>query len=174
MGRPQLTALFHRRCQRPTLLSYNLAMKIRTASCHRRILSIFLLAAVVGPYDSAQQPNLNASDMYSARLRAELKELREAALTSSYAYTQLAHLCNNIGPRLTGSPQAQQAVQYVAEELRRLGLAVQLEKVAVPHWVRGVEAGELVKFAKQAPGTTQKIVLTALGGSVATPAEGLT
>jgi Zn-dependent M28 family amino/carboxypeptidase len=32
----------------------------------------------------------------------------------------------------------------------------------------------LVQFAGQAPGTTQKIVLTALGGSVATSAEGLT
>jgi hypothetical protein len=107
-------------------------------------------------------------------LIAELVKLREAALSSDYAYTQLAHLCNNIGPRLSGSPQAQHAVQYVASELRRLGLDVQLERVMVPHWMRGAETGELVEFAGQAPGTTQKIVLTALGGSVATPADGLT
>jgi hypothetical protein len=103
-----------------------------------------------------------------------MKQLRDAALTSSYAYTQLAHLCNNIGPRLSGSLQAQQAVQYVADEMRRLGLDVKLEKVMVPHWVRGVETGELVKFVGQAPETTQKIVLTTLGGSVATSADGLT
>lgn len=173
MGRPQLAALFLRRYQNPSFLSYNLAMKIQSASRHRRILSILLLAVVAGPYAAAQQPNRNTS-MYSARLTAELKQLRDAALTSSYAYTQLAHLCNNIGPRLSGSPQAQQAVEYVAEEMRRLGLEVQLEKVMVPHWVRGVETGELVKFIGQAPGTTQKIVLTALGGSVATSADGLT
>jgi Zn-dependent M28 family amino/carboxypeptidase len=173
MGRPQLAALFLRRYQNPSFLSYNLAMKIQSASRHRRILSILLLAVVAGPYAAAQQPNRNTS-MYSARLTAELKQLREAALTSSYAYTQLAHLCNNIGPRLSGSPQAQQAVEYVAGEMRRLGLEVQLEKVTVPHWVRGVETGELVKFIGQAPGTTQKIVLTALGGSVATSADGLT
>jgi len=103
-----------------------------------------------------------------------MKQLHNAALSSDYAYVQLAHLCNNIGPRLSGSPQAQQAVQYVAAEMRRLGLDVRLEKVMVPHWVRGAETAELVQFAGQAPETTQKIVLTALGGSVATPAEGLT
>ncbi len=112
--------------------------------------------------------------MYASQLIAEMKQLHGAALSSEYAYAQLAHLCNNIGPRLSGSPQAQQAVQYVAAEMRRLGLDVQLEKVMVPHWVRGAETAELVQFTGQAPGTTQKIVLTALGGSVATSAEGLT
>ena len=112
--------------------------------------------------------------MYPSQLIAEMKQLHAAALSSEYAYAQLAHLCNNIGPRLSGSPQAQQAVQYVAAEMRRLGLDVQLEKVMVPHWVRGAETAELVQFTGQAPGTTQKIILTALGGSVATSAEGLT
>ena len=115
-----------------------------------------------------------ATDLYSPQLLSELKQLREAALASDYAYVQLAHLCNNIGPRLSGSPQAQHAAQYVAGEMRRLGLTVELEKVMVPHWVRGIETGELVQFAGQAPGTTQKVVLTALGGSVATPDDGLT
>jgi hypothetical protein len=58
--------------------------------------------------------------------------------------------------------------------MRRLGLDVRLEKVMVPHWVRGEETGALVEYPGQAPGTTQKIVLTALGGSVATPPEGIT
>ena len=44
----------------------------------------------------------------------------------------------------------------------------------VPHWVRGEETAALMQFPGQAENTTQKIVLTALGGSVATPAEGLT
>jgi len=42
----------------------------------------------------------------------------------------------------------------------------------VPHWVRGIESGEIVQFQGQASGITQKLVLTALGGSVATPLEG--
>jgi carboxypeptidase Q len=148
-------------------------MRIQLLSSHRAVLSGFLLA-VVSLQAIAQHQNRNASDLYSPRLITEMKQLRDAALTSDYAYAQLAHLCNNIGPRLSGSPQAQHAAQYVADQMRRLGLDVKLEKVMVPHWVRGAETGELVKFGGQAPGTTQKVVLTALGGSVATSADGLT
>jgi hypothetical protein len=122
----------------------------------------------------AQEPGSRTAHLYSPQLIAEMKQLHSAALSSDYAYAQLTHLCNNIGPRLSGSAQAQQAVQYVAAQLRQLGLDVQLEKVMVPHWVRGAETAELVEFVGQAPGTTQKIVLTALGGSIATAAEGLT
>lgn len=111
---------------------------------------------------------------YSAQTLGELKKLQQAALASDYAYRQVAHLSNNIGPRLTGSAQAQKAVEYVAGELKALGLEVQLEKVTVPHWIRGEETAALVEFPGMAENTTQKIVLTALGGSVATSAEGIT
>ena len=43
----------------------------------------------------------------------------------------------------------------------------------VPHWVRGEETAALVQFPGQAANTTQKIVLCALGGSVATPTDGI-
>ncbi len=112
-------------------------------------------------------------ELYSPATLADLNRLRAAALKSDYAWRQVAHLCDNIGPRLSGSAQAQQAVEYVAGELKALGLEVQLEKVVVPHWVRGEETAALVQFPGQAPGTKQKIVLTALGGSVATPRPGL-
>ena len=111
---------------------------------------------------------------YPPELLSEIKNLQQAALESEYAYQQLAHLTENIGPRLSGSPQAQAAVEYVAAELRRLGLEVKLEKVMVPHWVRGEEQGALTEYSGMAPSTSQKIVLTALGGSVPTPREGLT
>src|SRR5579863_3772801 len=103
-----------------------------------------------------------------------MERLRDAAMKSDYAYNELRHLTDNIGPRLSGSPQAQKAVDYVAGEMRALGAAVTLEKASVPHWVRGVETGELTAWPGQAAGTRQKIVLTALGGSVATPPEGVT
>jgi Zn-dependent M28 family amino/carboxypeptidase len=122
----------------------------------------------------AQSPAPTPAPSYSPQLVAELRQVQQAALASDYAYDQVAHLCSNIGPRLSGSSQAAAAVEYVANQLRQLGLEVQLEKVMVPHWVRGVETGELVEFEGQAPKTTQKIVLTALGGSLSTPAEGIT
>jgi carboxypeptidase Q len=111
---------------------------------------------------------------FPPQLLNELAAIKEAALADDYAYRQVAHLSENIGPRISGSPQAQAAVEYVAAELRQLGLEVQLEEVKVPHWVRGAETAELTEYNGQVPGTTQKIVLTALGGSSATPAEGIT
>jgi carboxypeptidase Q len=105
---------------------------------------------------------------------AEMARIRDEVLKDPYALNELRHLTDNIGPRLSGSAQAQAAVDYVAAEMRALGATVTLEKAMVPHWVRGAEAGELVAWPGQAAGTKQKIVLTALGPSVATPAEGVT
>jgi len=112
--------------------------------------------------------------VFSAQTLADLKRLQQAALSSDYAYRQVAHLSNNIGPRLSGSAQAAKAVEYVANELKAIGCEVQLEKAMVPHWVRGEETAALVQFPGMAEGTTQKILLCALGLSVATPKEGIT
>jgi carboxypeptidase Q len=124
----------------------------------------------------ASSPNGSPSPtppVFSPQTLSELKQLQKAALTSGYAYRQVAHLSNNIGPRLTGSAQAAKAVEYVASELKAIGCEVQLERVMVPHWVRGEETAALVQFPGQAANTTQKIVLCALGDSVATAKDGI-
>ncbi len=131
-------------------------------------------SALIAPHCETRAQQQPSAAAWPPELIANLEKLRDAALASDYAYRQVAHLTENIGPRLSGSPQAQQAVEYVSGELRRLGLDVELEKVMVPHFVRGEERGLLTIFPGQAPGTTQKIVLTALGGSSATPPEGVT
>ena len=125
------------------------------------------------PFGGLPQMTQAQQENYSSHLLDQLAEIKTAALSDDYAYRQVAHLTENIGPRISGSLQAKAAVDYVAGELRQLGLDVQLEEVKVPHWVRGAETAELVEYPGQVPSTTQKIVLTALGGSTATPAEGL-
>lgn len=135
-----------------------------------KIILLFLIAFSVSV--SAQQ-TAPTPVLYSKETLENMKKLQAAALRSDWSYKQTAYMTNNIGPRLTGSPQAERAVRYVAEEMRKLGLEVKLQELKVPHWVRGAEQGELVEFTGMAPGTTQKIVLTALGGSIATPASGL-
>lgn len=137
-------------------------MKIRNF-----VLLIFLAVPAFG------QQNMPSPAIYSEAAFAELRNIQRASLESDYAYKQTAYLTNNIGPRLSGSAQADRAVEYVAAEMRKLGLTVTLQKLLVPHWVRGAETGELVEFDGMAAGTTQKVVLTALGGSVATPDYGL-
>jgi hypothetical protein len=70
--------------------------------------------------------------------------------------------------------QADAGVRYLAAQLNALGLKVRLEPVTVAHWVRGEESAALVDWPGRMAETTQKIVLTALGMSVATPEAGLT
>jgi carboxypeptidase Q len=155
-----------------------------------RIVAIAALAAGIGVPNCLAQNNVpNPSPGILDRLNAMMvggksawtpeqlgvmERLRDAAMKDPYALNELHHLTDNIGPRLSGSPQAGQAVDYVAAEMRALGAEVTLEKAKVPHWVRGAETAEVIEWPGQTPGTTQKIVLTALGGSVATSAEGLT
>ncbi len=112
--------------------------------------------------------------LFSETTLKNLKQIQQTALQSNFAYDKTAYMTNNIGPRLSGSKQAERAVQYVADEMKKLGLKVQLQELKVPHWVRGEEKGELVEFDGMAKGSIQKIALTALGGSVATPKDGLT
>jgi hypothetical protein len=95
-------------------------------------------------------------------------------MQSDWAYERLADLTDLVGPRLSGSAGAAAAVEQVAAAMRKLGATVTLQPVKVPHWVRGVETAELVDYTGRPAGITQKVVLTALGGSGATPAAGLT
>ena len=55
---------------------------------------------------------------FAPELVRNLEALRDAALASDYAYGQLAYLTENIGPRPTGSAQADAAARYVADAMR--------------------------------------------------------
>jgi hypothetical protein len=130
-------------------------------------LPLIVLVVVVSPAATA-------GDELALKPANELVAIRDAALVDDYAYQQVAHLTDKIGPRPAGSPQAEAAVEYVASELRHLGLEVRLEEVRVRRWIRGTDTAELDEYPGQTPGTTQKIVVTSLGGNTATPADGIT
>jgi carboxypeptidase Q len=96
------------------------------------------------------------------------ERLMSAALASDGAYETLSYLTDMIGPRISGSKGAALAVQYTTARFRAWGFEPVSEKVMVPHWVRGEERASLVSH------NDQKLVVTALGGSVATPPRGIT
>ena len=104
----------------------------------------------------------------------DFQRLRDAAMESDYAFRQTAYLADRIGPRMCGSPQFKRAAVYVAEQLKAEGLEVRLEPLKGPCWIRGREEAELVDYPGRIEGTAQRIVLTTLGGSVATPSGGIT
>jgi carboxypeptidase Q len=109
-----------------------------------------------------------------AATQRDLAAISAAARESGFFYEQVRFLCNSIGPRLSGSPQAAAAVEYVREQMCALGLDVRLEPVTVRHWVRGREEAQLIRYPGQVSKTSQKIVVTALGNTVPTPPEGIT
>ncbi|NND16106.1 MAG: M20/M25/M40 family metallo-hydrolase [Eudoraea sp.] len=102
---------------------------------------------------------------------AKIKAIYDAALTQGKAYDWLNHLSNQIGGRLSGSVQAQLAVEYTRDQLDSLGLDnVWLQPVMVPKWVRGTPE---YAYLESKPGITNSVPICALGGSVGTPLGGL-
>ena len=100
-----------------------------------------------------------------------IKTIYKNALTDGHSYEWLDYLSNEIGGRLSGSLNAEYAVEYTKSELQKLGLdRVWLQPVMVPKWVRGnPEFG----YIETAPGKTISVNICALGGSVATTIQGV-
>ena len=97
------------------------------------------------------------------------QRIRRVALGSDAAFQKLSYLTDRIGARLSGSVALEQAVIWAKDTLLADGHEhVGAEPVRVPHWVRGAQSATLLApIAREIP------VLT-LGGSVATPAGGVT
>lgn len=118
-----------------------------------RLIPILLAAAVAVP----------------AAAVTPAETLRDRALAGSRAYEIVESLTTEIGPRLAATPAEARARDWGVAKLKAFGFQkVGTELFDVPHWERGVETAEVV-----GPGA-QRLILTALGGSGATPADGIT
>ena len=100
----------------------------------------------------------------------QLKAIYQSVLTKGQGYQWLDYLSNQIGHRLSGSDNAEKAVQYTKAQLETLGLdRVFLQEVMVPKWVRGAKETAYIKDGKN----KIEVPICALGGSIATPKKGL-
>ena len=107
----------------------------------------------------------------SKKIEQSIATLYETSLTDGASYDWLDHLSNQIGGRLSGSLNAERAVQWGKEELDQMGLdRVYLQEVMVPKWVRGTFEYANIETS---PGNTINVPICALGGSIATPAAGI-
>ena len=112
---------------------------------------------------ASQQPELDIEDTKI------IKQLFDEALTTRETYGLLDHLCNNIGPRLSGSEEAAQAVVWTEKVMTEYGFdKVYKQDLFVPNWKRGDK--EVARIV----GSKGELSVLALGMSVATPAGGLT
>lgn len=100
-----------------------------------------------------------------------IKKVFNTALTNGQAYEWLRELTTDIGARMSGSPQAQQAVEWGEQLMKNEGFdKVWLQPVMVPHWVRGEK--EVANYSMN--GQKINVPICALGGSIATPSSGIT
>lgn len=97
-----------------------------------------------------------------------VRELREDALAGTSAYSIVADLTTNVGPRMAGSANDAKTVDWAVENLTAMGFDdVWTESVTFPTWTRGHESATIVSPS------SQELVLTTLGYAPATPAAGI-
>lgn len=95
-----------------------------------------------------------------------ISQFFQTALSKGKAYDDLRYLCKTIGPRLSGSAQAEMAVQWGKTLLENYGFAnVHLQAIKVPHWERGTKE---VAWFKNSTGALTPVEIVALGGSIST------
>ncbi len=95
-----------------------------------------------------------------------IRKIFDEALTAGKAYEDLRSLCKDIGARLSGSAQAQLAVEWSEQKFKQYGFdAVYLQPIMVPHWERGTKE---VAWFKTKNGDVVPLQVLALGGSIGT------
>jgi Zn-dependent M28 family amino/carboxypeptidase len=95
--------------------------------------------------------------------------LAREAMTNSGAMKIVTDLTTEIGQRLAGSDAEKRAAVWAKQRFEQLAFdKVWIETFPLEHgWARGLEKAEVVSPSPQS------LVVTALGGSVATPLEGI-
>ena len=100
-----------------------------------------------------------------------LSSVFDEALTDRTAYNNLEYLCKHTKGRIAGSAAAEKAIEYARQALINAGAdTVWLQKVPVPHWVRGIEKCSVTSSLNG----EKDLAITALGLSVGTDEHGIT
>lgn len=99
--------------------------------------------------------------------REPAARLIKESQANDFGWQRLAELTDTFGHRITGSRNLERAIEWAQAEMKKDGLVTRLEPVTVPNWVRGTESLHMIEPAQQS------IVMLGLGGSVATPANGI-
>ncbi len=131
---------------------------------------VFLCGGLLGCSQSVESaPSSNALSSYQDFADSVIRE----SLTQGESYRKLTELCETAPHRLSGSEGARAAVAWAKKAMIRDGLEnVRLESVIVPYWVRGEKESLSIAAPEDARGLEFEIL--ALGGSIATPPEGIT
>ena len=125
---------------------------------------IFVVSSNLGLAKQAE----SGQDIVKAH-RAVADQIIDAAMADSAAWDRLAYLTDTFGPRFSGSPNLELAIDWILEAMKADGLEnVRGESVMVPHWVRGEETLQILSPHNR------KLQILGLGGSVGTGPKGIT
>jgi len=101
-----------------------------------------------------------------------IEKIFNKALTEGHSYQMLYYLSNQIGGRLSGSPEAAAAVEWSRQKMLEYGFEkVYLQEVMVPHWVRGKQ--EVARIINSKTLGTADMTICAIGNSVGTGPNGV-
>jgi len=130
-----------------------------------KTISLLIAVIVSALLLSAQGPDRGLVERY----RDAANLLIDAAMSDQGGMEKLTYLCDRIGNRLSGSPGLEQAIAWAAAQMKKDGLEnIATPHVTVPHWVRGMESAAMVAPVKR------QLTILGLGGSIATPQQGIT
>ncbi len=119
-----------------------------------RIIPFIFIVSALSFYSSAQDDSTFIKTIYNT------------ALSKGKAYEDLRSLCKDIGARLTGSAEAEMAIEWGKLKMEKYGFdKVYLQEIKVPHWERGTKEVGWIKFNN---GELIKTNMLALGGSIGT------
>lgn len=125
--------------------------------------------AVSSPAQTVTPPAAPSPPPRPVAVPREIAALRDAALKDDLAYDIVEGLTTEVGQRLAATEAEARGRTWAVAKLKALGFRnVRVEAFQMPVWLRGAERGEIVTPYPQ------KLALTALGNSGATPAEGIT
>ena len=131
-------------------------------------LAFLCLVSVAAFSRGDQQPVPPASPSWIDAYRTNAERLMHEAQADAFAWNRLAELTDTYGARFSGTDNLARAIAWATEAMKKDGLEnVRTERVMVPRWVRGAESLEMVSPPQHA------IPMLGLGGSVATPADGI-
>lgn len=130
---------------------------------------LFIIACKTEHKETSKESTISSAEFKTDSTK--IKHIFNTALTKGKSYEWLRELTTDIGSRLSGSEGAEKAVYWGENLMKKIGMdSVWLQPVMVPHWVRG--AKEVANYTFN--GQKINVPVCALGGSIATPKNGIT
>ncbi|XP_024391998.1 uncharacterized protein [Physcomitrium patens] len=126
------------------------------------LLVLFLHHGVPISSFSLQMAPFEDFQLLAPDAKEDADRIIRSAMNTTIVYDRLAYMTDTIGPRFSGTPALEQAIDWIVARAQEDGIIVKTENVMVPRWVRGREFANLIAPRRKS------LRMLGLGGSVGT------